>query len=70
MAADTAALEISPSIQAKLRVLQQKLGTQDLDTALDKSLNIANFVADTLNDPERKLLVENQGKFTEMTTIN
>jgi hypothetical protein len=54
---------------AKLRILQSKLGTQDLETALDKSLNIANYVADTVNDSGSKLLVEHQGKFTELSGI-
>jgi hypothetical protein len=54
---------------SKLRMLQQKLGTDDLDSALDKSLNIANYVADTVSDPDSKLLVERQGRYTELKEI-
>jgi hypothetical protein len=53
----------------KLRILQDKLGAADLETALDKSLNIANYVADTVSDSGSKLLVERQGKFTELTGV-
>ncbi len=54
---------------SKLRILQGKLGADDLESTLDKSLNIANFVADTVSNPESKLLVERQGKFTELSEI-
>jgi hypothetical protein len=54
---------------SKLRMLQRKLGADDLGAALDKSLNIANYVADTVRDPESKLLVERQGKYTELKEI-
>jgi hypothetical protein len=60
---------LSPSTVSKLRVLQQKLGTTDLDTALEKSLNIANYVADTVKDPDSKLLVEREGRYTELKEI-
>ena len=53
----------------KLRILQGKLGAEDINTALDKSLNIANYVADTVNDSSSKLLVEQDGKFTELRGI-
>lgn len=53
----------------KLRILQSKLGAADLETALDKSLNIANYVADTVSDSDSKLLVERRGKFTELTGV-
>ena len=61
--------DLSPTVISKLRILQEKLGADDLDAALDKSLNIANFVADTVGDPQSKLLVEREGKFTELKGI-
>lgn len=54
---------------SKLRLLEQKLGVQTLDEALEKSLEIANYVADTVSDPNTKLLVERQGRFTELKEI-
>jgi hypothetical protein len=63
------ATQISDLAAAKLRVLQEKLGVDDLEAALDKSLNIANFVADTVKDKQSKLLVESDGKFTELRDI-
>lgn len=59
----------SPEVVSKLQILQQKLGAYDLETALEKSLNIANFVADTVHDQSSKLLVERDGKFTELKEI-
>lgn len=53
----------------KLEVLKNKLGSSNLSEALDKSLNIANFVADTVKDPATKLLVEQDGKYTELYDI-
>ena len=64
-----ATADLSEYVISKLRILQEKLGTDDLDAALDKSLNIANFVADTVRDPKSKLLVEHEGKFTELKGI-
>ncbi|HZL27334.1 MAG TPA: hypothetical protein VFC39_12485 [Acidobacteriaceae bacterium] len=61
--------ELSPNVLSKLRILQDKLGAEDLDAALDKSLNIANYVADTISDPTKKLLVEREGKYTELNGI-
>ena len=61
--------DFSPQVVSKLQILQQKLGADNLETALDKSLNIANFVADTVNDQASKLLVERDGKFTELKEI-
>ncbi len=55
--------DLSPNVVLKLKILQEKLGADDLDTALSKSLDIANFVADTIHDPSRKLLVEHDGKY-------
>ena len=62
--------ELPPELQEKLAVLQKKLGTDDLQSALDKSLNIANYITDTVNDPNSKLLVETDGKFTELSSIS
>lgn len=61
--------QLSDRMRQKLLVLQEKLGTQDLESTLDKSLNIANYVADTVSDSDSKLLVERQGKFTELTGV-
>ena len=61
--------ELSAELMSKLLVLQKKLGTEDLDSALDKSLNIANFVVDTIDDPESKLLVARGGKYTELKEV-
>lgn len=61
--------ELPPQLQQKLAMLQQKLGTDDLESALNKSLNIANYIADTVNDPRRKLLVETDGTYTELSSI-
>ncbi len=63
------ATHFSPEVISKLQILQQKLGADDLDAALTKSLNIANFVADTVHDQGSKLLVERDGKFTELKEI-
>jgi|GEM_PF-5847987 len=60
---------ISESAEAKLRALQEKLGVDDIDAALDKSLNIANFVADTVKSSRSKLIVEKDGQFTELKDI-
>jgi hypothetical protein len=59
--------ELSPDLLEKLQIMQEKLGTADLQSALDKSLNIAHFVSDTLSDPRSKLLVERDGKFQQLT---
>ena len=61
--------DLPESVILKLNVLKGKLGTDDLESALDKSLNLANFVVDTVNSPESKLLVERDGKFTELKGI-
>ena len=61
--------DLSENVMSKRRILQQKLGEDDLESTLDKSLNIANFVADTVSNPDSKLLVERQGKFTELREI-
>ncbi len=62
--------ELPPQLQQKLAMLQQKLGTNDLESTLDKSLNIANYITDTVNDPRSKLLVETDGKYTELSSIS
>ena len=59
--------ELSPDILEKLQIMQEKLGSADLQSALDKSLNIAHFVSETLSDPQSKLLVERNGKFQQLT---
>lgn len=61
--------ELPESITAKLQILQEKLGAEDLDSALDKSLNIANYIADRISDPKSKILVERDGKYTELKGI-
>ncbi len=61
--------ELPADVVSKLQILKQKLGADDIEAALDKSLNIANFVADTVNDSSSKLLVERDGKFTELKGI-
>ena len=60
---------IPDEFRSKLEVLKNKLGSDNLSEALDKSLNIANFVADTVKDPKVKLLVEQNGKYTELYDI-
>ena len=58
--------DLSPDILEKLQIMQTKFGSADLESALDKSLNIAHFVSETLNDPKSKLLVERNGKFQQI----
>lgn len=70
--ADTSAFTISPEVEAsinleaKLKVLQEKLRSKDLVAALNDSLALANYVADAMNDPDRKLLIEQNGKFVQL----
>lgn len=61
--------QLPEDIISKLEVLKGKLGADDIGAALEKSLNIANFVADTVNDRKSKLLVERNGKYTELEGI-
>lgn len=61
--------DLSPNVVLKLQILQKKLGTDDLESALDRSLNIANFVTDTIHDPSKKLIVERNGKLKEILEI-
>jgi uncharacterized protein YgbK (DUF1537 family) len=62
-------LVVTARIQQKISALQEKLGAQSLDEALEKSLNIAYFVAETMNDQQARLLVERGGKFTQLKEI-
>jgi hypothetical protein len=62
-------LTLSPGLYRKLELIQKELGTSDLNDALDKSLNIAHFVKATLDDPDKKLLVEQRGRYEELKGI-
>ena len=62
-------IEISDTVREKLEALRNKLGVQDINLALDKSLNIAYFIADTVADPDKKLLIEKNGKFEQLKEI-
>jgi hypothetical protein len=61
--------DLSPKIVLKLRILQEKLGADGLETALNKSLDIASYIADTIHDPSSKLLVERGGKYRLLENI-
>jgi hypothetical protein len=61
--------DLSPNVVTKLQILKDKLGADDLETALNKGLDIANFIADAIHDPSRKLLVERDGKYRQLTSI-
>lgn len=61
--------DLPADVVSKLEILKSKLGTDDISSALDKSLNIANFIADTVNDRDSKLLVERDGKYVELKSI-
>ena len=61
--------QLPEEVVSKLEILKEKLGADDIGVALEKSLNIANFVADTVNDQNSKLLVERHGKYTELAGI-
>ncbi len=63
------AAQLPEDILSKPEVLKGKLGTDDIGAALKMSLNIANFVADTVNDRDSKLLVERNGRYTELEGI-
>lgn len=62
----TPEVESSINLEAKLKVLQGKLRSKDLVAALNDSLALANYVADAMNDPDRKLLIEKDGKFVQL----
>ena len=61
--------DLSPNVVLKLQILQRKLGADDLETALNKSLDIANYIADKIHDPSIKLLIEHDGKYRELEKI-
>ncbi len=58
--------EFPAELLEKLKIVQRELGAYDLNAALDKSLNIAHYVAGVLADPEKKLLVERRGKYLRL----
>ena len=62
-------VEASLNLEAKLKVLKEKLRSEDLVSALNDSLALANYIADALNDPERKLLVEKDGRFVQLRAV-
>ena len=55
--------QLSSEVLEKLEIMKDELGADDLNTALNKSLNIAHYVSDILKDSRSKLLVERNGKF-------
>jgi hypothetical protein len=55
--------QLSGEVLQKLQIMQSELGADNLESALDKSLNIAHYVAGILKDSESKLLVERNGKY-------
>ena len=61
--------DLSPTVVLNLQILQEKLGAGDLETALNKSLDIANYIADKIHDPSSKLLVEHNGKYKLLERI-
>jgi hypothetical protein len=65
----TQEITVTDEVQAKLKIIQQKLGVSDTDEALNKILDIANYITDTVNDPASKLLVEREGKFKQLYKI-
>jgi len=58
-------ITLSPNVLKKLLVFQEELGADDLNAVIDKSLNIAHFVTETLVDPKNKLLIERNGRLQE-----
>jgi hypothetical protein len=60
---------ITDTIMQKIASLQRTLHVESLEEALDKSLNIAHFVAETINDRDAKLLVERRGRLTQLKEI-
>lgn len=58
--------DFTPELIEKLKIVQRELGVDDLNAALDKSLNIAHYVAGVLSDPQSKLLVERRGKYVRL----
>ena len=62
--------QLSSEVLEKLEIMRNDLGADDLNTALNKSLNIAHFVSDILKDSKNKLLVERNGKFEWINDSN
>lgn len=58
-----------PNLQEKLEYLQQQFNTPDLPSTLDRSLEIANYVAQCIIDPNTKLLVKQGDQVNEITGI-
>ena len=58
--------DLSADVLNKLEIMQKKLGTADLESTIDKSLNMAYFIAEKINDPSTKVLVEQNGKYQEL----
>ena len=58
-----------PQLQEKLEYLQQQLKTPDLPSTLDRSLEIANYVAQCIIDPNTKLLIKQGDQVNEITGI-
>lgn len=58
-------LTLTPEQAQQFAELTSKLGL-DQQTALDKVLDIADYIVKTDEDPNSKLLVEQDGKFTQL----
>lgn len=58
-----------PQLQEKLEYLQQQLNTPDLPSTLNRSLEIANYVAQCIIDPNTKLLIKQGDRVNEITGI-
>ncbi len=58
--------ELSPALLSKLQIMQKKLGASDIESTIDKSINMAYFIAENINDPQSKVLVERNGKYQEL----
>lgn len=58
-------LTLTPDQAHKFAQLASKLGP-DEETALGKVLDIADYILQTVEDPNSKLLVEQDGKFTQL----
>jgi len=63
-------IEVSDSLLEKIEDMRVRLGVKDREAVLEKSLNIAHFVAETIKDPESKLLLERRGKYTWLQEID
>ena len=58
--------DLSPALMSKLQILQRKLGASDIVSTIDQSINMAYFIAENINNPQSKILVERDGKFQEL----